>query len=59
MYVEGGSTCRVTKIMEQLCGFEVSSGQISKLNKQLDDEFDTSARGLRFFSYCSRFFVFS
>ncbi len=26
MYVEGGSTRRVTKIMEQLCGFEVSSG---------------------------------
>jgi transposase-like protein len=24
--------------MEQLCGFEVSSGQVSKLNKQLDHE---------------------
>ena len=40
MYVEGVSTRRVTKIMEQLCGFEVSSGQVSKLNKQLDHEFE-------------------
>ena len=40
MYVEGVSTRRITKIMEELCGFEVSSGQVSNLNKQLDDEFD-------------------
>ena len=40
MYVEGVSTRRVTRIMEQMCGFEVSSGQVSNLNKQLDDEFD-------------------
>jgi len=40
MYVEGVSTRRVTKIMEELCGFEVSSGQVSKLNKQLDLEFE-------------------
>ena len=39
MYVQGVSTRRVTKIMEEMCGFEVSSGQVSKLNKQLDDEF--------------------
>ncbi|MCX8512030.1 MAG: IS256 family transposase [Chthoniobacteraceae bacterium] len=39
MYVEGVSTRRVTKIMEELCGFEVSSGQVSNLNKQLDAEF--------------------
>ena len=39
MYVEGVSTRRVTKIMEQMCGFEVSSGQVSNLNKQLDVEF--------------------
>jgi transposase-like protein len=29
MYVEGVSTRRVTRIMEQMCGFEVSSGQVS------------------------------
>jgi putative transposase len=40
MYVEGVSTRRVTKIMEELCGFEVSSGQVSNLNKQLDVEFE-------------------
>ena len=40
MYVEGVSTRRVTKIMEQMCGFEVSSGQVSNLNKQLDEEFE-------------------
>jgi len=40
MYVEGVSTRRITKIMEELCGFEVSSGQVSNLNKQLDDEFE-------------------
>jgi len=39
MYVQGVSTRRVTKIMEQMCGFEVSSGQVSKLNKELDEEF--------------------
>ena len=39
MYVEGVSTRRVTKIMEQMCGLKVSSGQVSNLNKQLDEEF--------------------
>lgn len=38
LYVQGVSTRRVTKVMETLCGFEVSSGQVSNLNKQLDDE---------------------
>jgi len=40
MYVEGVSTRRVTKIMEEMCGLEVSSGQVSNLNKQLDTEFE-------------------
>ena len=40
MYLQGVSTRRVTKVMEELCGFEVSSGQVSKLNQQLDEEFD-------------------
>ena len=40
LYVQGVSTRRVTKVMEELCGFEVSSGQVSNLNKQLDDEFE-------------------
>ena len=40
MYVEGVSTRRITKIMEELCGFEVSSGQVSNLNKLLDEDFE-------------------
>lgn len=39
MYVQGVSTRRVTKIMETLCGFQVSSGQVSNLTKELDGEF--------------------
>ena len=39
LYVQGVSTRRVTKVMEELCGFEVSSGQVSNLNKLLDEEF--------------------
>jgi putative transposase len=39
MYVEGVSTRRVTKIMEKLCGFQVSSTQVSKLTADLDSEF--------------------
>lgn len=37
MYVMGVSTRKVTKITEQLCGFEVSSGQVSRLSKELDE----------------------
>ena len=40
MYIEGVSTRRVTKIMKELCGFEVSSGQVSNLTAQLDEEFE-------------------
>jgi transposase-like protein len=40
MYIEGVGTRRVTKIMEEMCGFQVSSGQVSNLNKQLDEEFE-------------------
>lgn len=40
MYVQGVSTRRVTKVVEELCGLEISSGQVSKLNKQLDEEFE-------------------
>ena len=37
MYVMGVSTRKVTKITEQLCGFEVSSSQVSRLSKELDE----------------------
>mgnify|MGYP001597455854 FL=1 len=39
MYIQGVSTRKVTKVMEDLCGFEVSSGQVSNLSSQLDEEF--------------------
>jgi transposase-like protein len=38
MYVQGVSTRRVTEVMEQLCGLEVSSTQVSRAMKLLDQE---------------------
>lgn len=40
MYVMGVSTRKVTKITEQLCGLEVSSSQVSRLSKQLDEKLE-------------------
>lgn len=38
MYVQGVSTRRVTEVMQQLCGLEVSSTQVSRASKLLDEE---------------------
>ncbi len=38
MYIQGVSTRRVTKIVEQLCGFEVSQSQVSEATALLDEE---------------------
>jgi len=38
MYVQGVSTRRVTEVMQQLCGLEVSSTQVSRASKVLDEE---------------------
>lgn len=38
MYVQGVSTRNVNKIIEELCGFEVSSQEVSRAAKLLDDE---------------------
>jgi len=38
MYLNGVSTRKVTKIIEEMCGFEVSSSQVSQATKQLDEE---------------------
>lgn len=38
MYIQGVSTRRVSKIVEVLCGFEVSQGQVSDAAKLLDEE---------------------
>lgn len=40
MYVEGISTRRVTRVMKELCGLEVSATQVSKLTSELDVEFE-------------------
>jgi len=37
MYVQGTSTRKVTAIVEKLCGSSVSSSQVSRATKQLDD----------------------
>lgn len=36
MYVQGVSTRRVKKVMQELCGFDVSSAQVSKAAQELD-----------------------
>jgi len=40
MYLQGVSTRRVTKVMETLCGFQVSSNQVSKATKELDEQIE-------------------
>ena len=40
MYVQGVATRRVKRIMEKMCGFEVSSTQVSKASKELDVELE-------------------
>ena len=52
MYVKGVSTRRVTKITEQLCGLEISSTQVSRLAKELDEQLqDFRERPLESFEY--------
>jgi putative transposase len=38
MYGQGASTRKVTDVMEQLCGFEVSSTPVSRASQLLDEE---------------------
>ena len=40
MYLQGVSTRRVRAVMEQLCGMDVSSTQVSRLTAELDTEFE-------------------
>jgi len=39
MYIQGVSTRKVTKILETMCGLQVSSNQVSKATAELDNEF--------------------
>jgi putative transposase len=38
MYVQGVSTRKVTEVMRELCGLEVSSTQVSRATRRLDEE---------------------
>lgn len=40
MYIQGVSTRKVKAITEVLCGFEVSSSEVSRSNKKLDEMFE-------------------
>lgn len=55
MYLQGVSTRRVITVMGELCGFEVSSTQVSKLMAELDGEFEKSRN--RPLSEISHFFA--
>lgn len=41
MYINGVSTRKVTDIFEAMCGIEVSSSEVSRATKMLDEEFAT------------------
>lgn len=38
MYIQGVSTRNVTKIVEEMCGLEISSTQVSSATKLLDEQ---------------------
>jgi putative transposase len=40
MYVQGVSTRKVAKITRELCGFEISSSEVSRASKTLDDQLE-------------------
>jgi transposase-like protein len=40
MYLQGVSTRRVTKVVEELCGIDISSTQVSRLTQELDGELE-------------------
>ena len=39
MYIQGVSTRAVSKVIEEMCGFEVTSMEVSRATKLLDEEF--------------------
>lgn len=38
MYVQGVSTRKVNAVLEELCGLEISSTEVSRVSKLLDEE---------------------
>lgn len=52
MYVTGVSTRKVQNIIEQMCGFDVSSSDVSRASKSLDEELEKwRNRPLGFYKY--------
>ncbi len=52
MYVQGVFTRKVTRITEELCGFEVSSSEVSRASKLLDEQLSAwRSRPLEAFPY--------
>lgn len=52
MYIKGVSTRKVSAIIEELCGFQVSSTEVSRATKLLDEEFvQWRRRPLKLFKY--------
>jgi len=52
MYVQGVSNRKVTKVLEEMCGLEVSSSQVSRAAKSLDEQLEKFRnRRLCSFSY--------
>lgn len=52
MYVQGVSTRKVSAVTEELCGFEISSSQVSRISKQLDEVLESwRQRPLGLFPY--------
>lgn len=52
MYVNGVSTRRVQNIIEQMCGFDVTSSDVSRASKSLDEELEKwRNRQLGFYKY--------
>ncbi len=49
MYIQGVSTRKVKAIIEALCGYEVTSSQVSRITKELDEQFDTICFASHFF----------
>ena len=40
MYIQGVSTRKVKAITEALCGYKVTSSQVSRITKELDEQFE-------------------
>jgi putative transposase len=52
MYIQGVSTRNVTKVMKELCNFEVTASDVSRATKLLDAEFEKwRTRSLGYYKY--------